>query len=302
MNKTKVKRKLFNFDFEGNGAHVALVSKDQGGAACGYKVLVTKSTNTGIQPTDPIKVQKALEQVTIKTSMEEFLRKFFSMYSSDAELLTAMLGFQTEYQYSKEQNPDVGSDWYDDWMAERLDKFTIMKSLHEQPNQQISDEDFIAISLLQEKVEKALQQHEESLSMTTVTIEKARLSELEIKENELQVTIEKANGLQARVEELETQIQKAAEDKEAIEFGVFKDTLKDLVAEAELDKVAKSLWAVNKNDKDAAATVIESLKAKKAAVEQSDLFQEETHGENIDAETKRVQAMKAALNEPYKTL
>jgi len=125
ISKQKAKRKLFNFDFDTNGAHVALVSKDQGGSACGYSVLVTKSTNSGIQPTDVVKVQKALEQITVTMSMEEFLRKFFDMWSSDAETLTKLLGFETEFEANKAERESSDGEY--DW-----EKASVIKQLEKQ--------------------------------------------------------------------------------------------------------------------------------------------------------------------------
>ncbi len=43
-------------------------------------------------------VIKALQQVTVSMSFEEFLRKFFYMWSDDAELLAKLLGFETELE------------------------------------------------------------------------------------------------------------------------------------------------------------------------------------------------------------
>ena len=41
----KAKRKLTDINFENEGSHLALVHKDQGGAASGYSTLIMKATN-----------------------------------------------------------------------------------------------------------------------------------------------------------------------------------------------------------------------------------------------------------------
>ena len=306
--KQPIKQVIVSFDFDSEGAHVALVSKKQGGAANGFKTLqVTKATNQGIQPTDAVKVSKALEQVTVTLSMEEFLNKWFGLWYSDAEMLTKLLGFQTEYEAAQEAskaNPD--EEWsHDKWMEEKLSKFTLMKSLHDTPNQTISDEAFIEITKMQHSIEPLLLQQKEETNMvnsTTIVIEKSRFSELETKEAELTVAVQKAADLQSEVETLKAQITKATEDKEAVELNAFKERLSTLVAEAELEKVSKSLFNLNKVDAESVDAIIATFVAKKAALENSDLFKEESHEEQITPEAKQIQAMKSLLNAPYESI
>lgn len=307
--KVKAKRKLFGFDFDTNGAHVALVSKDQGGAACGYKVIALKSTNTGIQPTDPVKVSKALEQITVTLSMEEFLRKFFDMWSSDAEVLTKLLGFETEHEaYMKERETEESSeddyDWdeeHEKWISERMSQFTLMKSLHENPNQTIADEDFISISILQSELEESLsiskQQEENPLKLQ---VEKARYEQLEAVEKQHEATVAEAeqlkvakSALETEVAELKAQIQKAVEDKEAAELAAFQESIKDLVAEEELVNVAKALFAM---PEEARTVVVKSLQAKQQVVDNSDLLKEVTSGEDI---VDPVEVKKQALSKAF---
>jgi multidrug efflux pump subunit AcrB len=310
ISKQKAKRKLFNFDFDTNGAHVALVSKDQGGSACGYSVLVTKSTNSGIQPTDVVKVQKALEQITVTMSMEEFLRKFFDMWSSDAETLTKLLGFETEFEANKaeRESSDGEYDWekeHEKWITERVAQFTIMKSLSENPNQTISDEDFIAITTIQSQIEKSLQQQNEEDPLK-IQVEKARYEQLEQVEQAHEAAVAEAtqlkvekSALEVEVAELRTQVQKAKEEQEAVEFAAFEASLKDLVSAEELTAVAKSLFVMKATSPEAADVVIKSLQAKKELVEKSDLFQETTTGDEVSPEQIKKAAFAAELNKPY---
>lgn len=307
--KKKVKRVLFNFDFDSEGAHVALVSKKQGGPANGVPVLVTKSLHTGIQPTDTVAVSKALEQITVTLSMEEFLRKFFGLYYDDAEMLTKLLGFQTEYEAAEESRSEEDEWDYEAYLTSKLSKFTLMKSLHDNllssPNQTIADDDFIEITKMQHSIEHLLLQQKEETNMvnsTTIVIEKSRFSELETKEAELTVAVQKAADLQSEVETLKAQISKAVEDKEALELDAFTSRLKDLVADAELEKVSKSLFNMSKVDAESVEAIIATFEAKKATLEKSDLFEEKSHEEQIDPETKKVQAMKSLLNAPYESI
>lgn len=73
------KRRLSDFDFSGSDAAVALVNKGQGGAANGYKTLITKATD-----------------VVVELSMAEFLTRFADMWSSDAQMVSTMLGFSDD--------------------------------------------------------------------------------------------------------------------------------------------------------------------------------------------------------------
>lgn len=78
-------------------------------------------------------VVKALRQVTVDLSFEEFLRRFFDMWHSDAELLTKLLGFETELENDAAENPS--DEWLQDWnerrqeaLAERMESISIMKA------------------------------------------------------------------------------------------------------------------------------------------------------------------------------
>lgn len=307
IKKQKAKRKLFDFDFSEAGARVDLVGKAVGGAANGYSVLLTKSCNTGISPENPIKVSKALQQVQVSLSMEEFLRRFFGLYYDDAELLTKLLGFETEYEAWLKDNPSTETTT---WLEDKVSKFTLMKSLNENPNQVISDEDYIEITNLQYSVEKSLEKEEEEKQMAananTVTIEKARFTELETKETELTVAVEKAANLQLEVDSvklendtLKAEIKKSKEDKEALEILALKEEIKDLVEADKLEKVAKSLFVLKQTDVESADALIQSLQAKKAAVENSDLFKETTHSHNVDVKKANNAALAEALKQPY---
>lgn len=76
---------------------------------------------------------KALQQVTVSMSFEEFLRKFFYVWGSDAELLAKLLGFETELENAAAENPD--DEWLQawntenqEWLEERMESISIAKS------------------------------------------------------------------------------------------------------------------------------------------------------------------------------
>ena len=159
MTAKVAKRRLKNFDFQGEGAHIALVHKDQGGAANGYNTLVMKSTGQYSQEF----LQKAA-QVQVTLSFEEFLRKFFGLWHDDAEVLATLLGMQDE----KPEDEDE-SDWYQNYIAEQVNKFEILKSAHDAENKvdflsQLDEGDYLSILVNQERFEKALKTKEASES------------------------------------------------------------------------------------------------------------------------------------------
>lgn len=78
-------------------------------------------------------VVKALRQVTVDMSFEEFLRRFFDMWASDAELLTKLLGFETELENAAAENPDDEwlQRWNDDnqeWLSQKVESISIAKA------------------------------------------------------------------------------------------------------------------------------------------------------------------------------
>lgn len=112
---------------------IALTHKDQGYSANNRHVsLLTKSE------VDPDKLTvdiiKSLEQVQLTISMEEYLRRFFHLWSGDAELLTKVLGMKTEFEQSIEDNPPNDDSWEAEWnekhqeyLDEKLASVSIIK-------------------------------------------------------------------------------------------------------------------------------------------------------------------------------
>ena len=103
----QAKRLIHEYRFDKPTHHVALVHKNQGGAASGYKeALVLKSTND-IQDED---IEKAT-MVKVTLPFEDFLEKFFGMWGEQAEILTSILGFELEEDDMEEgEEMDDGLD------------------------------------------------------------------------------------------------------------------------------------------------------------------------------------------------
>lgn len=83
-----------------------------------------------------VDVIKALRQVSVEISMEEFLRRFFDMWSSDAQLLAKLMGYETELEAEAEENPS--DEWLQQYnanvqerLAEKMESITLLKSAHD---------------------------------------------------------------------------------------------------------------------------------------------------------------------------
>lgn len=299
--KQKAKRVLKNFDFSKQDHNISLVGPAVGGAANARTTLLVKSAN---KP-ETVNVKKALEQVELKISMEEFLRKFFYVYGSDAEVLTKLLGFETEHEAYMNQR-DESSDEYDwekehqKWIEERVSQFTIMKSLNEGSTEEISKSAFEEIVALQQKLTEPMLAYLETKEKQMNELELAK-SALATKEAELATQVDVVKSLTAKVAELEAQVEvfKAAEEK--AKFEAFAEQLKGLVADEKLETVAKGLYALHNVDAESAAATIAQMKeqaeiakaAKKVAEE--GLTQEQGHGDKQSQEDHLAAIRKAAF-------
>ena len=299
----KAKRVLKKFDFVSQDHNVSLVSKDQGGAANGRVVIAVKSNN------QTVNVKKALEQVELKLSMEEFLRKFFYIYGSDAEVLTKLLGFETEFEASmKDREESDDYDWEEEhqkWIEGRLSQFTLMKSLNDGKLEEIQKSAFEEIVALQQKLTEPMLAHLETKEKEMNELELAKAA-LIAKDAEVATQVEVVKSLEAKVAELENQVQvfKAAEAES--KFAAFAEQLKGLVADEKFDQVAKSLYALSQVDADAAQVTIDQLKnqveiAKAATtVATEGLTEEQGHSEKVDQAEHLAQIRKAALQKATK--
>lgn len=293
--KQKAKRVLKKFDFSKEDHNISLVGAEVGGAANGRKTLVIKSNQQ-----ETIEVKKALEQITVTMSMEEFLRKFFGMWSDDAELLTKLLGFETEYEaYKADQEARGEEPWdYSKYLEEKVSKFEIMKSLDAGKLTHIEKSAFEEIVALQQTLETPLVDYFETKGkeMKDLEIAKSAITTLEA---EKASQVEVIKSLESKVAELTEQVTvlKAAEEK--VKFDAFAEQLKGLVADEQLESVAKSLFAL---PAEASAQIIDSMKSAHAAkqvadqVAQEQLTTEQGHAEVVDAEQAKIAKAKEIMN------
>ena len=114
---------------------IALCHEAQGFSANNRPVsLLMKSDLEPEQLTDDI--VKALRQVTVDLSFEEYLMRFFGLWSYDAKKLAALLGFEIEEEAFAREHPD--NDWAQadaemvrEWLEEVNSTVTLHKSAQE---------------------------------------------------------------------------------------------------------------------------------------------------------------------------
>lgn len=156
----KTKRKLSDISFEKEGCHVALVSKEQGGPANGKDyALVLKANNFSEEY-----VQK-MQQVRVTMELPDFLRKFFSLYYEDAEILARMMG------YVPIESEEVNDYSYEDYINSKLEAFEVLKSVHDAESipdvlSTLDETQYLAMLNDQFLIEKALKKIDKQSQVT----------------------------------------------------------------------------------------------------------------------------------------
>jgi hypothetical protein len=159
----KAKRKLSDISFEKEGAHVALTSKSQGGPANTHDyALVLKSNKFSEE------FVEKMQQVRVTMELPDFLRKFFSMYGDDAELLARMMGY--EKPESEEYSEPMES--YEDYIQSKLEAFEILKSANTADTlsevlSELDENEYLAMLNDQALIEKAFEQLEKAYKPKT---------------------------------------------------------------------------------------------------------------------------------------
>lgn len=233
--KTKAKRKLQEISFDHAGAHVALTSEEQGGAANGYKTVLMKS-----KLFSPELIEKA-QEIRVTMQLPDFLRTFFNLYGSDADVLARMMGYEPEEQDEYET--------YEDYIQSKLDSFEILKSLHEAEDDiadvlsDLDDEDILSVLKDQESLEKTLEEAQEELeeSATQVVQKESAKASSEVSDKEVQKTSktpvkeapEKASQAVAKTNKPKVK------QKEVEMTDKTKETAEEVVAKAQFESIQK---------------------------------------------------------------
>ena len=288
-NKQKAKRKLKGFDFAKEGAAVALVGPSVGGPANGIPTLIAKANNFS-----PEFIQK-MQQIQVTYELPDFLRKVMGMYYEDAELLARMIGY-----VEPEKEEEDYDDWYENYIEEKLQSFTIIKALHEAKNlpdalSKLTEQDYLDVLQDQAMVEKALKKEldkETEVSKADTSAKNVENTKVEAsaskKKKEKQMTqetemVEKAalTAIEKAMQETQVELQKA---KELVKQ--YEDEKKEAIVKSKTEAVK----AVVKDEKQAAVVVkaalaledqadfdalVEVFKSMNDLLEKSGLFQEQ---------------------------
>ncbi len=322
--KRKTKRKLSDIDFSGEGSHIALVSKEQGGPASGadYK-LVLKANKFSEE------FIEKMQQVRVTMELPDFLRKFFSVYYEDAEVLARMMGYEKPVETVEAKTAD-----YEDYIQSKLEAFEILKSANDAETvaeilSDLDETEYLAMLNDQELIEKALKSIEkaaqESETSVQVTKDEDTSPASEVKEEvstsvnkeeleksmdeDLKVEmVEKSvlEGIQKAFEDqkvalekaLETVAQFEAEKKEAIVKAKTEQVKAIVKDESKLEIVAKA--ALSLESEDDFTAFLAAMQAMLTTVETSEMFVEK--GASTQEEEPAVQesavakVLKAKLN------
>jgi len=293
---TQPKRRLKNFNFEQEGAHVALVGKHQGGPANGYTTLITKATE-GI----PLAFVEKADMVRVTMTIQDFLRRFFSLYYDEAEVLAGILGFNIDMEESTE-------DSYQDYIQSQIDSVELMKSLFKAENitkaiSEVTTEQFDTLLKDQLLVEKAMSSQEgvskQNVKQTKEDVTPMSTENLDVvQKSDLEALIEKAVG------PLKTELTKANETIEAFKAkekeqvsATRKAALKDAVKDEEKAEVLFKSFA-NLTDEEFTSTV-ETLKAMTTAGDAGELFTEKGVDAGIEEPAAKANATRTYLEKQY---
>ncbi len=206
---TKAKRKITEFDFTSEGAHVAIVDK----AANLQEVLVMKSAKASEE-----EISKAVE-VNIKMPLLHYFTRFLDIDIDSAEKIAGLMGYTFEDLYEED-----GMNGFQEMVENNLQALTISKSKE--------SEDFLKAyqDFKNKYLTKATQSNEEN----TMTTENTQ---------DLQIELEKAKAQVADLQKAKEDLEKAKEEKEQLEkaFSEVNDTVKVLKAAEEKRKEAEYL-------------------------------------------------------------
>lgn len=315
----QARKRLSNFNFEGEGSHVALVGKHQGGPANGVTTLLTKATNA---ITDE-QVDKAT-MVQVEMNIVDFLTTFFDLWYEDAVILAKIMGLDTE----PEEEEDT-IDWWEKYINEKVSAVTLMKSLVMDKSEaethkaiaNLKPEELLILLETQKKFEQALSSQEGvnvSKGTTSPSVEKSNnkgneMSEFVTKavhEEQVSKAVEEAvakavkeqeEKFVAKQAELDTALEVVkgleAKEKESVEKGR-KAVLKDAgVAEDQVEILYKSTEALST---EAFETVVKAMAKDKKAVEESDMFKQVgVSGEASDVELDGVAALTKSYEQKF---
>lgn len=255
----KAKRVLKNIDFSGEGAHISFVGPDVGGPAnLQDYALVLKSTANFSE-----EVIEKMQRISVEYELPDFLETVFGMYWGDAQVLARMMGYVEE---------EVEDSDYRDWIEERLESFTIMKSLHEAESlaeamSKLDGESYLSLLKDQERVEKALKN---KASLDSENVAKATEQPLVATKPKARVVNKATENAKAVVPAEPKKVAVAAKNevkKMTDKVTVVEQTIEtEMVSKAQFDEIQKAFEAQKEAIEKANALIAQFEAEKKAAI------------------------------------
>src|SRR5690606_166876 len=295
----KAKRRITNFNFESEGAHVALVDK----AANLQEVLVMKSLKASEE-----EIQKAVS-VNLKLSLMEFLTRYVGIWYEDAQMIAGMLGYSYEDLYDED---DMKT--YEDMVKENMDKVTIEKSESSQrfvdafneyltkTSSSVEDGDYSSGKSTEDNITKT----ENEVNTMSTELTQESIQEMVAKAAQDAVAAHKEaveKAANEKVEFLKKHLdifKAAAEEKEKQEYLAKAESFAKYMGEgADKEVIAKALAAVEKSEETSA--IKDVLKSLIDTLEKEDSFVEKgvttTQDQPTDDEAKVVALQKSFVEE-----
>ena len=292
----KAKRKLSDISFQHEGAHVALVSKEQGGPANLHDYALVLKANKFSEEF----VQK-MQQVRVTMELPDFLNKFFGLWGEDAKVLATMMGYVEPAETQEMENEEAQAE-VQDWIKSRMEAFEILKAAHDSDNlaavlSELDEEQYLAMLKDQELIEKAFE-NESKLSASAEADDTSPASE--VNKEEVSASINKENLEKSTMDENQKEMvekatldllqksfdeQKVALEKALETLAQFEAEKKATIEKARKDEIVAAVKDADKaevlfkavkdvSDEDFQA-VVKTLTEMQEAVEKSALFQEQ---------------------------
>jgi hypothetical protein len=321
----KAKRKLSDISFEKEGAHVALTSKSQGGPANTHDYALVLKSNKFSEEF----VQK-MQQVRVTMELPDFLRKFFSVYYEDAEVLARMMGY--EKPEVEESKVEESKDYYEDYIQSKLEAFEVLKSANDaealsEVLSELDENEYLAMLNDQALIEKAFEAIEkatqesapaaladgndtstnagvENIEGVSTSVNKEELEKSKMEDEVKVETVEKAQFelVQKALDEQKVQLQKAmetiaafeADKKEAINKAKTEKVKAIVKDESKVEAIAKA--ALSLESEDDFTAFLAAMEAMMTTVETSEMFVEKgasTQEETVVKESAVAKLLKA---------
>jgi len=337
MATRQTKKKLSDVTFEHAGAHVALVSKEQGGPANTHDyALILKAAKF-----DPVEVKKA-SKVQVELEITDFLTRFFYMCHVDAEILARTLGFTTKMQEkmileqketmleNEEEKIDPEYPSYDSdaeeidmYVTSKVQSLNIMKALHNEATRvetmaNLTKDEYLQLLKDQAMLEKAMKKVEAlkakesnspasaagSEDTTSVNVDKSKVSQpakLDKLENKVMVE-ELQKALDNQKVELEKALAQIAEFEKAKKEALVKaktDKIAEAVQDEQLAAILVKAGLTLDSDEDF-NTYVGAVRTLSEKIEKSALFREEgVSAHQEQKEVKKTSGVAAILEKKY---